>query len=250
MKTFIDIGPKQITLKDARFYYEKGVFQPSVSTVLDCWPKDYGYYKWLKENGEDSDRIMEIAGNRGSNVHQMSEIIDKGLQVSLLNSEGVQQWKLDEWAMICKYVEFRKLYPMEILAIEMQIICHELGAAGTLDRLVKFENGKRYLLDIKTSNGIYESMWLQVAAYRKMFEITSGQKIDGVGIIWLNSKTRGASKEKSKIQGNGWQLLLKEDTTEDYAMFEKCLEIWKYKNRDILPKEISYSLNLSLNATP
>lgn len=245
MKTFIDIGAKQITLKDARFYYENGIFQPSVSTVLDCWPKDYGYFKWLKENGEDSDKIMEIAGHRGTNVHKMSEIIDNGLEVSLLNSEGVQQWKLDEWAMICKYVEFRKIYPMEMLAIEMQIISHSIGVAGTLDRLAEF-NGKKYLLDIKTSNGIYESMWLQVAAYRKMLEESSGQKIDGVGIIWLNAKTKGISKEKGKIQGAGWQLLLEENTDQYYSMFEKCLDIWKYKNKDILPKEISYSLTQSL----
>ncbi len=49
----------------------------------------------------------------------------------------------------------------------MNVISELMGYAGTLDRIINL-NGKRILVDIKTSNAIYDSYWLQLAAYRRL----------------------------------------------------------------------------------
>lgn len=232
----------QITFLDGRYYYQDGIFCPSVSTILEAYPKDYRFFKWLKENGEDSDRIKEAAGERGSNVHKMTEDYDNGLEVSLLNESGRQSWSIQEWAMFTRYVEFREYTKesMEIKATEMQLIDLELKEAGTLDRFVTL-GGKNLILDVKTSNAVYPSYWLQLAAYRRMFERKSGQKIDGVGIVWLNAKTRGSAV--NKIQGAGWQLLVREDSGPDLELFECTKKLWLAQNKDVTPRNISYQLS-------
>ncbi len=59
----LDITGQQLTFLDSRFYYtEAGQFVPSVSTICEAYPKGYGFYKWLKEVGEDSDTIRDEAG--------------------------------------------------------------------------------------------------------------------------------------------------------------------------------------------
>lgn len=235
----------QITLTDGRYYYLDGKFCPSVSTILEAYPKDYGFFKWLKENGEESDKIRDAAGEKGSNVHKMTQSYDEGLEVSLLTTEGRQAWSIAEWAMFDRYVQFRE-YTKESLiihGIEMQLINLELMEAGTLDRYIEI-GGKHLIMDIKTSNAIYPSYWLQVAAYKRMFERSSGVQIDGVAILWLNAKTRGAAV--NKIQGPGWSLLVKEDTTADMVLWEATKTLWLAQNKDVTPKNVSYKLTHKL----
>ncbi len=100
-KFIIDLQSKQLTMLDARFYYtEHGEFVPSVTTILEAYPKDAHFYKWLKEVGTDADAIRDEAGRRGSVVHQLTEMYDNGEEVSLLNVEGNLQYKMLEWSML------------------------------------------------------------------------------------------------------------------------------------------------------
>lgn len=246
MATYFRVEGNQITFLDQRYYVQDGVYCPSISTILEAYPKGPEFYKWLKETGEDSDRIKEQAGAQGSNVHKMTEDYDQGLLVSLLDIGGNQTWTVREWAMFSRYVEFRAQVgeAMKIHAIEMQVLDVELMEAGTLDRMVSI-GGKNLLLDIKTSNNIYESYWLQLAAYRRLFERKNPDtKIDAVGIVWLNAKTRGT--QPKKVQGNGWQLILKEDSTQDLELFECTKKLWMAQNKNIVPRETSYQLTYKL----
>jgi len=246
MATYFRVEGNQITFLDQRYYVMDGVYCPSISTILEAYPKGPEFYKWLKETGEDSDRIKEQAGAQGSNVHKMTENYDQGLLVSLLDLGGHQTWTVKEWAMFSRYVEFRAQIgeTMKIHAIEMQVLDIELMEAGTLDRYVTIGE-KNLLLDIKTSNNIYDSYWLQLAAYRRLFERRNPEiKIDAVGIVWLNAKTRGT--QPKKIQGNGWQLLLREDSSPDLELFECTKKLWMAQNKNIMPRETSYQLTYKL----
>ena len=236
----------QITFEDARFYYQDGIFCPSISTILEAYPKGPEFYKWLKETGEESDKIRDRAGVQGSNVHRMTEDYDNGLLVSLLDTDGHQTWTMKEWGYFSRYVEFRNQVgdAMKILGIELQIVDPELREAGTIDRIVTIGD-KTLLLDIKTSNNLYDSYYLQLAAYKRLFERKSPEiKIDAIGIVWLNAKTRGT--QPKKLQGNGWQVLLREDTTEDLSLFECTKKLWLAQNKNLTPKEISYQLSYQL----
>lgn len=239
------INNKQLTLLDARFYDAgNGNYVPSITTILEAYPKGAAYFNWLKENGKDADEIRDEAGRRGSVVHKLTELYDAGEEVNLVNPTGSIDYKLNEWAMFERYVEFRKRFSFSTDCIELNIISKELGYAGTLDRVITMD-GKKILLDIKTSNAIYPSYWLQLAAYRSLLLNSLGQQVDSVAILWLNAKTRTEGK-KGDIQGIGWQLIIKEDTSKDLELFNATHQLWIAENGTSKPKQLTYQISHKL----
>lgn len=237
----LNITSNRITFLDNRFYlHENGNFYPSVTTILDAYPKGPEYFAWLKKVGEDSDNVRDEAGRRGSNVHMLTEKYDAGEEVSLMNESGYIGYKMSEWAMFERWIEFRKRFKFDILQSELNLISAELGFAGTLDRVIEM-NGEKILLDIKTSNAIYPSYWLQLAAYQKLY----GEEVDKVAILWLNAKTR-TEGAKGAIQGQGWQMISRDDSSKDWDLFECTHKLWLAENATMQPRRTSYSLTHKL----
>lgn len=235
------IKNNQITFTDARFYIDTdGKYYPSVTTLLEAYPKPYQLLQWLKEVGNKADEIRDSAGRRGSTVHRISEDYDRGLQINLLGDSGQPLYSMEEWSMFERYVDFTKRFNPQWDMIEQQVICPELGLAGTIDRIGTID-GKKYLLDIKTSNGIYNSYWLQAAAYRQAVYVNMGIELDGTAILWLNAKTRTVGK-KGDVQGVGWQMLAKDNTDNDWELFLAVQKLWLAEHASDTPKEFSYNL--------
>ena len=238
------IKNNQITFTDARFYIDTttGEYYPSATTILEAYPKPYALLQWMKEAGKQSDEVRDAAGKRGSNVHYLTEQYDKGFECKLLSEESGQPlYSMEEWSMFERYVDFTTRFNPEHILIEQQVLSPQLGFAGTIDRVTVID-GKRYLLDIKTSNGIYNSYWLQVAAYQQALLIESTIKTDGVAFLWLNAKTRTNGK-KGDVQGIGWQMVTKEDTTEDWQLFQAVQKLWLAEHKDDKPKQFTYTLS-------
>ena len=66
--------------------------------------------------------------------------------------------------MVNEFIKWAKHNEVEFLSSEEQVYHEELFYAGTFDFLCRI-NGKIYLGDLKTSSGIYNSMFYQTAAY-------------------------------------------------------------------------------------
>lgn len=244
----LDLTGRRITFLDSRFYYDEiGTPVPSVTTILDAYPKGPAFFEWLKKNGSDSDEIRDEAGRKGSRVHAMTERYDKGEEVSLLTEDGEIGMSLTEWAMFERYVEFRERFKPTILDIEMNMVSSKLGYAGTLDRIIEL-NGKTILLDIKTSGAVYPHYWLQLAAYERLVTEAKGYNpFDATAILWLNAKTKTAGKGDA-IQGAGWQLLF--DPNEDghsYQTFQNVFALWKHEYAGMAPRQNSYQLSHQFN---
>jgi hypothetical protein len=241
---FIDTNTNQITFTDNRFYLtDEGKYLPSVTTILQAYPKDAHFYQWLKQVGEDADAIRDEAGRRGSIVHSLTERYDAGEPINLLDNGGNIGYKLAEWAMFERYVEFRQLHPLEVLFSEINICNPALGYAGTIDRVVDID-GQTVLIDIKTSNTVYDHYWLQLAAYRKLFTALHGERtIDAVAILWLNAKTR--TRDAKKVQGPGWQLIYRnaDEWANDEALLDATQKLWLAQNKAIRPRLNTYQLN-------
>jgi hypothetical protein len=106
-------------------------------------------------------------------------------------------------------------------------------------------NGEKILIDIKTSNAIYPSYWLQLAAYRSLLMIEKGIRVDKVAILWLNAKTRTEGK-KGDIQGIGWQLITKDDTEKEIDLFNATHNLWMAENATSKPKSLTYQITHKL----
>ena len=251
----VDAEANRIAFLDSRFYRTpSGGFVPSVTTILEAYPKGAQFYEWLKKHGEDSDTIRDEAGKRGSIVHEATEVLDLGGTLELMSADGSPKYKLSEWAMISRYAEFREQFPAVVHAVETKLAVDDLGYAGTLDRVMTID-GVTYLVDIKTSGSIWPSYWLQQAAYHKLLHESGvarrifGEEIPEIklAILWLNARTRGPAK--GKVQGQGWQMVLQSEPTEYYLdLFDKTRALWMAENASQQPRQTSYQLTLAVKS--
>lgn len=246
---FIDTNTHQITFNDNRFYSdESGNSVPSVTTILQAYPKDAHFYTWLKQVGENADEIRDEAGRRGSIVHSLTERYDAGEEISLLNQSGEIGFKLSEWSMFERYVDFRSHNEIDIIHSEFNIINQEIGYAGTIDRVINI-GGRNVLIDIKTSNAVHEHYWLQLAAYYRLLSIhyMDNRCVDDVAILWLNAKTRTYGKGDA-IQGPGWQLIFRDQEArkKDMDLFNATHMLWSHQNEAIKPRTLTYQLTHKL----
>lgn len=278
MKTFHSPENKQINCMDERFYTTDNItFYPSVTTVLGIYPKGYGFNKWLKENGEKADEILEKAGEEGSKVHDAIDMLIKGHEIKWTHSkintfeldtvESIERFKddclngqrdkylqetqfynMDEWQMIMKFADFVEKNDPVFIANEFNIISDTMRIGGTLDIVCDIA-GERWLVDIKTSNYIHKTHELQLAVYAKMFnEKNPDMPIDRVGILWLKAATRGEDKKGKSIQGHGWQLKEFDRHYEDsYKLFRHVRAIWDEENPNYRPKNMIYPDRMKLN---
>lgn len=87
-------------------------------------------------------------------------------------------------AGIVGLVSFLKTNNAVIEAAEQMVYSREHGYVGTFDAIMTID-GKRYLVDYKTSNGIYDEHYLQASAYLKAYEEEAGPALDGALIIGI-----------------------------------------------------------------
>lgn len=242
----VDETNNRIELLDSRFYPdENGELFPSVTTILDAYPKGPAFFEWLKLAGEKADEIRDQFGKRGSTVHRLTELYDLGEKVSLM-AGGTPQYTSLEWGMFERYVDFTKRFSPEHKIIEGNFVNSTLGFGGTLDRICVIKN-RLTLLDVKTSNMLHNHYWLQMAAYKGLYDLDPmGAAIHGevqdIAILWLNSKHRTEGKGEA-IQGQGWALVRPEKSIEEYKeLFKATHSLWKIEMGTLKPKNIVYTL--------
>lgn len=239
----IDYDNKQITFNDARFYLNKaGEFIPSVTTILDAYPKSAYLMNWIRNQGAEGESYRDERGLVGDAVHRLTEEYDKG---NLLDVRDViktePKFTAEIWSMVDKYVEFRNAYPeLEVAVNEQQIIDERW--AGTIDRIYYYKPSKTFwLVDIKTSSAVHKKDWLQVAAYahsrRKLYK----NNISKIAILHLRAKTR--TIQRSKFQGIGWRLESQPNPeSELFDLWLKVVDLWNIENKHLKPKQLTYQL--------
>jgi hypothetical protein len=136
----------------------------------------------------------------------------------------------------------------------MTVYSLELGVAGTLDYVHRIEAGKyqiaskpividhtgNYLQDLKSGNED-ASYWMQLAAYGKMWETSTGQRIDGGMITYLDTETK-TGIEGCKTVFKNWEELKLE--LEDFLTTKK---LWMKFFGNKSPKVFDFP-NLFYNA--
>ena len=209
---------KQITLPDSRYYRRNGDFYPSVTYVLNCYPKGRHFEDWLKKHGYTADYIVKKASEEGTQVHEMIEEYFNGGEITYLNEKGRPRMAPHIWQMFLRFVDFWETYNPTLVETEVHLFSDKLKVAGTCDLVCEMEiDGKleRWVIDFKTSNHLQTTYDLQGAVYTQCYEECYGIPIDRVGVLWLKSKSRGADKSLYKIKGKGWELYESPRSQED-----------------------------------
>jgi hypothetical protein len=224
---------KQINVLDQRFYRRNEEYYPSVSSILNYFPKNQFFHSWLKDVGHNSDIIASRAAAEGTQVHNAVEAFLNGNEINWLDEFGTVQYSLDVWKMILKFAEFWNTHKPKLIATEYHLFSDNHKYAGTADLVVKLK-GKIWLMDVKTSNSLHTSYDLQLASYAKAWNETHDTPIEETGILWLKAATRSEGKGDA-IQGKGWQLKTIGDIDRNFEMFLKIYDIYKLENPDAKP---------------
>jgi len=114
---------------------------------------DQSAIEWLKRL---PDYQRDRAADRGSQVHAIAEQIVRGTPPSIIPEE------LGPY--VAAYHGFLKEWEPKFLAVEQMVCSLRYDYAGTFDAIAVIA-GVRWLLDIKTSSGVYSETALQLAAY-------------------------------------------------------------------------------------
>jgi len=261
MKPIVRINEEEniIEFLDERWYPRNDKFYVSITHVLGAsFPKGAQYEQWLKDLGANAKFVAERAAESGNKVHHGMELLGSGIKA---------EWddkKLDEaeWKGLIAGHDFLETFVESIESSEGKVYNDKEEYAGRID-LVAIISGERWLLDYKFSNGVYDSHYLQLAAYRRAWDLMYPDKlIDNMGVVWLRARTRGRDKSEKVTQGKGWQLLdpknnstykeLSKYYDKDvyellYDQFLRTLGTWRFLNPRAEPKNIIYPMNLQID---
>jgi len=224
---------KQINVLDSRFYRRNGKYYPSVTQVLNYFPKNQFFHSWLKDVGHNSDIIASKAAGEGTQVHNAVEAFLNGEEITWIDEYGSAKYNLDVWRMILRFADFWNTHKPELIATEYHLFSDEHEFAGTADLVVRMFD-QLWLLDLKTSNSLHTSYDLQLAAYATAWNETHDEKVTHTGILWVKANTRGEGKG-NKIQGKGWELKMISDIENNFKMFKNIQEIYRMENPDHKP---------------
>jgi len=202
------------------YFLKDGSRVPGASTIA-------GYYKpepavgrllgWARKEalaGRDHKETLATAADIGTAVHAMIESKIKGLPVicSLDDLDAVAAW-----AAFGEYEKWAAKIPLEVIAQEVQLVSEIYKFGGTPDLIGRSTGGVK-LFDWKTSNGIYESHGLQVAAYVVLWNENNPD----------NKITDGAHIARfSKTGEFGHCFLEMNDLAILWAQFHDCLVMWR-----------------------
>jgi len=243
MLKFIDQLANKIIIPDEHWYQsaKSDKWLPSVTTLLEAYPKGSAYVMWLKNVGMNASQILKEAGEIGSNVHNAIDQFVKSGELNYLGENYKELFKWEEWELICKAMEFFTIYKPEVIVHEFSFASDELGYGGTIDMVCKINN-EVWLIDYKSGNSVYESHFLQMAAYKKAWELLNPTvKIQNCGLLHLKSNTR--KEIKDSIQGKGWKMEISENVNDDFEYFQYCQKLWHKANPKASPKIQEYPLS-------
>jgi hypothetical protein len=151
---------------------------PSITTALKGVPKDLTQYaadqqlKWCIENwqflgGRSDDSAFrgaryrwrdhaDLRGNVGDGVHNYIEAEQTG-------SWDFPELDAEQEQILANWHELNEVHDIEPLRNEITVVNREVGYMGTFDSYCKID-GVPTMVDFKTSKGIYDTAYMQIAA--------------------------------------------------------------------------------------
>ena len=244
----VDHESKQVNFLDNRFYNRNGEYYPSVTSILQYFPKGKFFENWLKDVGHNADIIAKKSADEGTQTHSLIERYLTGEQLNWLDEKGNANCSLNVWQMLLKFVEFWETEKPELVESEIHLFSDTHKIAGTCDLVVRMRN-ELWILDIKTSNSVHTSYDLQLAAYTVCWNETFEEKVTRNGIIWLKSSKHKADSKGNKIQGKGWEIVTSSRSIdENWNLFTKVYDLFKLENPDAEPMFNKFPMSVKLKS--
>lgn len=203
----MDSKPKAKLDRSTRRIYktQKGLKVPGVTTVLNILNKP-ALLDWSAK--EERKGVMDCLLNKkimpdkyfytmirdtsasiGTICHFMCECFLKGEEPDLSEflPEEVEKAKNG----FRKFVEYWNQSGFKILHNELALVDDEFEYGGSLDIVCTDKDGNIILLDLKTSKALYSEYWVQISAYRELYNNQNEKKITRCIIVRIGKEEVG-----------------------------------------------------------
>ncbi len=153
----------------------------------------------MEKQGIALDKIDSIIINAKSNARKQNENI---LSIGSIVHKLVEKWlkgekitKPDNTIVANCFMKFQKFWKKHKLKLveSEKILYSERGYCGTLDLIAIDPQKNLWLIDIKTSKGIFINMVHQVHGYKLAYEEQTGKKVNKMYIVRLPKTDEGTS---------------------------------------------------------
>lgn len=217
-----------------------------VTTVLqETLPTPIGLKEWYKTSDKfDIEKVFKEAQEQGTTTHQLIEMLNMAQTVEL------EEENLTTKKQVTAYVEFVRYWKPTEMQTEQVIFYLDEGMkyAGTIDIVARID-GVLTLIDIKTSNIVGISAFLQVEAYAKAYEQSYGEKIEKTLILQLGTSHRTINKKTimdRPSNGIGWKI---HEHPKNFKDWKLTYDMWLMLQDGIYPeppKVIEYPERIQL----
>lgn len=191
MKPKFEIVKKE--LDTSHFYWVDGIFMPAVTSILDeAAPTPYALKQFmLNNNAEYVEDVKNTAGDFGSKIHDAIEKLLNGVELNLKDDYRSTKEKRHLASFATWFQDTRP----EIISAEQTVASVKYQYAGTLDLVCRIDD-QIWIIDFKTSSGIYLSHELQITAYKQAFEETFGEQVEHTGVLRTGTRHKAGYEFK------------------------------------------------------
>lgn len=218
-------------------YMVDGVRKTGVTTILGIVDKSRPlviwavglFSKYLSDNIGVAITKQIITTGSGLHTVKKKEAADIGTEIhdwieSYIKNEGAPMPRTKEAQIgVNAFLDWVSANKVKFISSERLVYSKKHDYIGTLDIEAKV-NGKLCLIDIKSSNAIYNTYYLQTAAYVKADEEESKKKYEGRWIIRVAKETE--KEYHSRMLEKGY------DSFAEYQVFEAKYIDEEKKNMD------------------
>ena len=169
----------------SKYYEYEDIKVPRVTQIISRCIHDDSFLFWANSLGfkhlsynKTINFAAEIGTHCHSNIDSFIEDNEHIVEVNIPVESKLAYSSFLKW-----WNDIHSNAKVDVLMHEKTLVCKYFG--GTLDGFYKI-NGKKYLVDYKTSNHVSFRYVLQLAAYRYMLRTELGLDMDGAIILQLS----------------------------------------------------------------
>lgn len=217
----LEQAPAKAAKAHIRYKDSAGKVVPGVTTILGIMNKP-ALVKWANNlglQGIDSSKYVDETARIGTLAHEMIQAYLGGPDVDY-GQYTANQVDAAENAII-SFFEWEKQQQgakMETRHIELPLVSDAYRFGGTIDWYGQI-GGKYWLVDIKTSKGLFIEHELQVSAYHHML-LEHGYQVDGVRLLRVG---------RTNDEGFDDHVLDKSQLDLAWSVFQSCLTLYRAK---------------------
>lgn len=226
----------RVTTDEDRWYFKDGIAHPNVTGITAMYPKGPGFENWLIGMPTVAHKKIELesAGERGTNVHNAVDTLMHGHSIKWVDYTD------EEWRMINAFHSWYTVHEPTVIDVEFSVFGNRGGKryAGTVDLLCEID-GEKWIVDWKTSGGIYASHKVQVAAYAFALRQQRPDLFPGEGFPRAAVVQLGSSHKRTKKLSYGPGFKMEEvDVSDMLPVFDACYTLWEAENPGASPRTV------------